>query len=174
MLLPSVESSNSSLLNRQKKNVASNSSPTAKPITNENQLKPADQHPKIKVIDEKTAQQQKSQESLQILDDSTFASSFTSNYPDYTLEINNKNSSFSTPTTNLKPDEVRFGRKRPPLPVSFGFGLRRLQAVAVAMRHPLLEGKQPSTAAQAILDTFDLAATNRLPYIKGSGINLAA
>lgn len=77
-------------------------------------------------------------------------------------------------TPELQPDEIRFGRKRPMLPITFSFGIRRSKAVAVAMRYPLLGGQQPTSFYQAILDTFDLAATNRLPYFKGTEVNVAA
>ncbi|HKM14361.1 MAG TPA: hypothetical protein VJY63_00350 [Marinospirillum sp.] len=115
MLLPSVETSSSTPLSRQKENVTNDGVSTAKQTTTENQIKP-----------------------------------------------------------ELQPDEIRFGRKRPLLPITFSFGIRRSKAVAVAMRYPLLGGKQPTTFYQAILDTFDLAATNRLPYFKGTEVNVAA
>ena len=156
---------------------SSENSSIAKQATSESPIKPALQHPKINKIDDKSTGQTKPQDALQALDESTFSTDgqgINSGYPDYTLELSSKMGSSSAPATDLKPDEIRFGRKRPILPVTFSFGIRRSQAVAVAMRHPLLDGKQPTTANQAILDTFDLAATNRLPYVKGTGINIAA
>lgn len=177
MLLPSVESTSNTLLNRQKKQVANENSPTAKQATSESPIKPAFQHPKINKIDDKSTDQTKPAEGLEPLDKSVFSTDgngLNNGYPDYTLELSSKLGPPSTPATNLKPDEIRFGRKRPILPITFSFGIRRSQAVAVAMRHPLLDGKQPTTANQAIIDTFDLAATNRLPYVKGTKINIAA
>lgn len=178
MLLPSFETSRSASLSRQKNNVGNDSFLTAKQTTIEDQIKPAFQHPKIKIINDKTTEQKKSSEILPALNDEVISSNeASSSLPDYTLalsELSNQTSVSLIPAADLKPDEIRFGRKRPDLPITFSFGIRRSQAVAVAMRYPLLEGKQPTTAAQAILDTLDLAATNRLPYVKGARIHIAA
>ncbi len=163
MLSPSFETTRSTSLSRQKNHVGDTAWSDAKQTSFESQKKLAFQHPKIKLVNDKAPEQKKS------------ASEHNNNSSDYTLALSHQTSASSTPTaTDLKPDEIRFGRKRPDLPITFSFGIRRSQAVAVAMRHPLLEGKQPTTANQAILDTFDLAATNRLPYAKGTGINIAA
>lgn len=180
MLLPSVENTSKTPLNRQNKPVVSENSSIAKQAASESSIKSALQYPKINKIDDKSTGQTKPPqppEGLEPLDKSIFSTDgqgLNSGYPDYTLELSSKMGSSSVPAIDLKPDEIRFGRKRPTLPITFSFGIRRSQAVAVAMRHPLLDGKQPSTANQAILDTFDLAATNRLPYVKGTGINIAA
>lgn len=177
MLLPSIENATASTPSRQKK-TATSEQPSASDVqktTNENQLKQTTDYPAIEKTDDKTSKQSKQQQPLQALAESTFSTSSNTSYPDYTVELNaSPSTSTGSSATDLKPDEVRYGRKRPALPISFSFGLRRPQAVAVAMRYPLLEGKQPSTAAQAVGDTFDLAATNRLPYNKGTGISLAA
>jgi len=164
MLLPSVENTSASPLNRQKKATASQLPPeeTTKNKANEK-------------IDDKSSKQAKQQESLKELAENHFSTDSNSNYPDFTVDLSSSVNEPSTSSANeLKPDEIRYGRKRPPLPITFRFGLRRPQAVAVAMRYQLLEGKQPDTPAQAILDTFDLAATNRLPYNKGNEISLVA
>lgn len=177
MLLPSVENTSAPTLNRQKKNAASDltSLSSMQATTNENQAIQTAQQPVIEKIDDKTSKQTKQQEPLQELAETTFSTNSNTSYPDFTVDLNSSlNKSSTPPAVELKPDEVRYGRKRPSLPISFSFALRRPQAVAVAMRYPLLEGKQPATAAQAILDTFDLAATNRLPYNKGAEISLVA
>lgn len=177
MLLPSVENTSASTLNRQKKNATSDLMPASstQAAINENQAKQTSQQPAVEKIDDKAAKQTKQPEPLQELAETTFSTDSNTSYPDFTVDLNSSLTSTSIPSAiELKPDEIRYGRKRPPLPISFSFGLRRPQAVAVAMRYQLLEGKQPVTAAQAILDTFDLAATNRLPYNKGTEISLVA
>lgn len=179
MLFPSVETTSSSSLNRQKKNVAGSGSPTVKQTTSETSVKPKFQHPKINRLEEKSTQQAKPKDTIEALTETNFPSDGIhfndshNSYPDYTLELSSKDGT-SAKNAGLRPDEIRFGRKRPPLPVTFSFGIPRSQAVAVAMRQPLLDGKQPTNAYQAILDTFDLAATNRLPYVKGTEINIRA
>lgn len=70
------------------------------------------------------------------------------------------------------PDEIRYGRKRPPLPHTFGFGLRRPTTVPLAMRFSIIEGERPQTEQAAIAATFDLAATNSHPYTKGQRLSL--
>lgn len=69
-------------------------------------------------------------------------------------------------------DEISNGRKRPALPLTFSFGVRRPLNLAIALRHPVLDANTNLTPAQAVLNTLDLAATNRLPYLKGSSLNL--
>lgn len=177
MLSPSIESSSSSLFNRQKKTVTNDTASEAQQSSPAQQVKLADSHhTKVTTMDDKATPQQRPHEPLQALDESAFNTDASpTSYPDYTLELNDTAhlKAEIKAKVNLKPDEVRFGRKRPALPITFSFGVRRPLTLAIAMRHPILEGKQPTTTAQAILDTFDLAATNRLPYIKGSEINLA-
>jgi len=173
MLPPSVENTSTSTLNRPKKDVAGSLAPASS--TQKTAHKKPGQHPAIEKTEDKGSKQAKQQESLQELAEDTFSTDSNTRYPDFTLDLKSGSNTSSTPTTTeLKPDEIRYGRKRPPLPITFRFGLRRPQAVAVAMRYQLLEGKQPDTPAQAILDTFDLAATNRLPYNKGAEISLVA
>lgn len=173
MLLPTVEN-NTPALKQQRKSTASDVPFGLQQATQENPTLANAKQASIESIDDKAAKQPK-QETLQELAPATFNTESTDSYPDYTLELtHSKTQSPLIKPAELRPDEIRHGRKRPALPLTFGFGLRRSQAVAVAMRYPLLEGRQPSSAAQAILDTLDLAATNRLPYIKGSAINLAA
>lgn len=70
------------------------------------------------------------------------------------------------------PDEIRYGRKRPPLPHTFGFGLRRPTTLPLAMRFSVIDGEQPKSAQAAIAATFDLAATNSHPYTKGQRLSL--
>lgn len=177
MLLPSVENTGTSSTARQKKSVSSELPSTTQQVAQENQIRETPQHQKVEKANDQdqAAQQSNQQKKLQELPNSTFSTdTIDSSYPDFTVDFNSSNSAVAPAIAELKPDEIRYGRKRPPLPIIFSFGLRRPQAVAVAMRHPLLEGQQPSTAAQAILDTLDLAATNRLPYIKGTEISLVA
>lgn len=182
MLLPSVEKTSSTVLNRQKKTVAANAVPTSSnpQATDESQTKQKVQHRRIENIQDKNTEQPQAQQEIPQalaapLEETSFSTASTHSYSDFTLDLNSTSNTKTKPTPkDYKPDELRYGRKRPPLPVTFSFGVRRPQAVAVAMRHPLLEGKQPTTAAQAILDTLDLAATNRLPYTKGSGLSLVA
>lgn len=96
--------------------------------------------------------------------------------PDFTLNLSSAQESTNPhkATAELKPDEIRYGRRRPNLPLSFNFGMRRPLAVEVIMRRPVLGSMPPATSALAIQDSFDLAATNRLPYLKGSGLHLIA
>lgn len=177
MLSPSIESSSSSLFNRQKKTVTNDTASEAQQSSPAQQVKLADSHhTKVTTMDDKATPQQRPHEPLQALDESAFNTDASpTSYTNYTLKLNDTAylKAEIKAKVNLKPDEVRFGRKRPALPITFSFGVRRPLTLAIAMRHPILEGKQPTTTAQAILDTFDLAATNRLPYIKGSEINLA-
>ncbi|MFK7161300.1 hypothetical protein V6U78_09655 [Marinospirillum sp. MEB164] len=72
---------------------------------------------------------------------------------------------------NYRTNEKQF---RPPLPISFAFGIPRPRAVAVMMRHPIVGNEAPASRAQAILETLQLAATDRLPYLKGAGFYVAA
>lgn len=177
MLLPSVENNVTSNLARQKPNVATDLSPasTTQLAEPNQQTHQKQQHATVEEVADKSAKQSSQKESLDKIEDKHFSVSAENAYPDFTLELSHTdNPPVSSTPPELKPDEVRYGRKRPPLPISFSFGLRRPQAVAVAMRHPLIGSQAPSTGAQAILDTFDLAATNRLPYVKGSGLSLAA
>lgn len=121
------------------------------------------------------------EQGLHPLPDETFDLHNTSDdgtYLDFTLELSSNSSADNAQardTDNFThPEEARYGRKRPELPFTFGFGVRRPMALAVMMRHPILGQDAPATANQAIQDTFDLAATNRLPYGKGSQFYLAA
>ncbi|GLR64771.1 hypothetical protein [Marinospirillum insulare] len=181
MLVPTIDNTSGTPLNRQKKAATSELMPTSsmKTAANESPTKQLTASSTPEKIDDKTPKQEKEpkpleEKPLQELPESTFSTEANSRYPDYTVELKSSSGTTSAPMLDPKPDEIRYGRKRPSLPMTFSFGLRRPQAVAVAMRHPLLEGKQPTTAAQAILDTLDLAATNRLPYIKGTEVSLVA
>lgn len=131
---------------------------------------------------EETAIRPPEEQGVHPLPDETFELNNGNNddaYPDFTLELSDNQTAEATQTdqsrnTATHPEEARHGRKRPALPFTFGFGIRRPIAVAVMMRHPILGQEAPGTAAQAIQDTLDLAATNRLPYTKGSQLYLAA
>ena len=70
------------------------------------------------------------------------------------------------------PDEHRYGRKRPPLPITFGFGIRRYTTLPLAMRFSLVAGQAPPSPQEAIQATLNLAATNEVAYAKGSQVNL--
>lgn len=101
--------------------------------------------------------------------------------PDFALELTTKTpatenteSPAAVVETPVYPEEARHGRKRPPLPFTFAFGIRRPMTVAVMMRHPILGADAPENRIQAIQDTLDLAATNRLPYQKGAQLSLVA
>ncbi|MBE0508831.1 MAG: hypothetical protein IBX50_19270 [Marinospirillum sp.] len=112
------------------------------------------------------------------LPDETFQldedSSHSHSYPDFTLSLKSQDNKGTTPEAFTHSEEARHGRKRPPLPFTFGFGIRRPMAIAVAMRQPIFGNESPLSAAQAIGETLDLAATNRLPYVRGSQLSLVA
>ena len=96
--------------------------------------------------------------------------------PDYTLAISAqatqpKHAEPAKPTSSANSDSQS---KRVPLPYTFNFGVRRPQALAVAMNRPQLGNQTPETPNQAIQQTFDLAATNAWPYALGSKVNLVA
>jgi len=96
--------------------------------------------------------------------------------PDFTLDLHTSQpevppSARSKTTQQVEPKDPQ---ERPQLPYTFNFGIRRPYALAVAMSQPLLGNKTPESPSQAVQQTLDLAATNRLPYEKGSQVNLAA
>lgn len=70
------------------------------------------------------------------------------------------------------PDEQRYGRKRPDLPLTFGFGIKRYTTLPLAMRFSLVAGQAPTSPQEAIKATLNLAATNSVAYAKGSQVNL--
>lgn len=120
---------------------------------------------------------------LQALPEETFDlnDDEASSAPDFKVELTGKTPEIEqaeTPVLAVEapvyPEEARHGRKRPVLPFTFAFGVRRPMAVAVMMRNPILGADAPENRNQAIQDTLDLAATNRLPYLKGAQLNLVA
>lgn len=82
-----------------------------------------------------------------------------------------ENQEEESPVLDYRTNEKQF---RPPLPISFYFGIPRPRSVAVMMRHPIVGNEPPASRAQAILETLQLAATDRLPYFKGAGFYVAA
>jgi hypothetical protein len=115
---------------------------------------------------------------IEKLPDETFQldedSSSNNSYPDFTLNLKSQDTVTTSAEHFTHSEEARHGRKRPPLPFTFGFGIRRPMAIAVAMRQPIFGTESPASAAQAIGQTLDLAATNRLPYVRGSQLSLVA
>ncbi len=91
--------------------------------------------------------------------------------PDFTLELSTSN---SKAVAGPSQPEATSESRRAKLPYTFNFGIRRPLTLQVAMNRPMLGNTNPATANQAIQQTFDLAATNRLPYEKGSQLNLLA
>ncbi|WP_114416260.1 hypothetical protein [Marinospirillum perlucidum] len=136
---------------------------------------------------EEKKQDEQAQQGLKPLTDETFSASTSLNdeddlqalnettSPDFTLSLHGV--SFEEPQVFL-PETTRPPQKpadqRPELPFTFSFGMRRPLAVAVAMSHPLIGNSSPVSPAEAIQQTLDLAATNRLPYDKGEQITLVA
>ena len=96
--------------------------------------------------------------------------------PDFTLKLSSQEA--SNPAVNhqttLASKAATEAPKRAKLPYTFNFGIRRPQALQVVMNRPLLGNAYPANFGQAIQQTLDLAATNRLPYEKGRRINLLA
>lgn len=170
MVLPSVESS-SSFWSRQQAAQDTGSQKKAATLPEKNTQEKAKPRP----LNDTAAAESKPQ--IENLPDETFElddESSNQGYPDFTLTLNNQESGSTTPEHFTNSEEARHGRRRPPLPFTFGFGIRRPMAIAVAMRQPIFGTESPLSAAQAISETFDLAATNRLPYVRGSQLSLVA
>lgn len=171
MVLPSVESSSLSWSRQQ----------AATPDSGKKKIaETAEQNPQDKVkprqLNDTAAAEGKP--GIENLPDETFQvdedGSNSHSYPDFTLNLKSQDSKNTAPEAFTHSEEARHGRKRPPLPFTFGFGIRRPMAIAVAMRQPIFGNESPLSAAQAITETFDLAATNRLPYERGSQLSLVA
>lgn len=116
-----------------------------------------------------TEQPQLTQQAINNLDANTGKS--TSSY----TALISKTAKFQPPTNEeslLRPDELRYGRKRPDLPLTFGFGIKRFTTVPLAMRFSLIEGAKPETPQEAVAAQLNLAATNTQPYDKGKQLNI--
>lgn len=181
MVIPSVDSSSSSWVKHKPGQASSAVKPQAanKPL----ELDSTDKENHLRIEEKKQSPEQ--EPGLKSLADETFSASSSLDElnidadlgsPDFTLELTSPKiqepqlpaQQQKTATATKDPDE------RPNLPYTFNFGIRRPLSVAVAMSKPLLGNEAPANFSQAIQQTLDLAATNRLPYQQGSQISLVA
>lgn len=171
MVLPSVESSSLSWSRQQAAAPESGKKKVAHTAEQPHQDKA-----KPRQLNDTAASENKP--GIENLPDETFQldedSGKSHSYPDFSLNLKSQDNSGLKNESFTHSEEARHGRKRPPLPFTFGFGIRRPMAIAVAMRQPIFGNESPLSAAQAITETFDLAATNRLPYERGSQLSLVA
>jgi|GEM_PF-1665094 hypothetical protein len=188
MVLPSVDTSSNSWA----KHKPGQTTDAAKPLT-ANKLSEQDtadkQETHLRIQEKKQPSEQES--GLKPLADETFSASSHANdeedvataqqnagsTPDFTLELTGP--SFKEPQVAASrlqktTQDSKGSNERPELPYTFSFGVRRPFAIAVAMSKPLLGNEAPTSFSQAIQQTLDLAATNRLPYEKGNQISLVA
>ncbi|MDR9467477.1 hypothetical protein [Marinospirillum sp.] len=187
MVLPSVDNSSGSWAKHKPGQAAD----TAKPLT-ANKLSEQDaadkQETHLRIQEKKQPAERES--GLKPLADETFSASSntsdeedvtaaqqTGNTPDFTLELTSpsfKEPQLAASRPQKNTQDSKDASERPALPYTFSFGVRRPFAIAVAMSKPLLGNEAPSSFSQAIQQTLDLAATNRLPYEKGGQISLVA
>ncbi|SFB81096.1 hypothetical protein SAMN05660443_0272 [Marinospirillum celere] len=190
MVIPSIDSGSSTSLAKNRgtaqasglKNAAANRAPKLNQEVSETK-----NH--LHIEEKPTSDQQPS--GLQLLDDTAFEASSTDDpqdladarkeanaQPDFTLELSGQNSELAAATqidqTAKDSRADQQGQQRAKLPYTFNFGIRRPMAIAVAMSKPQLGNQNPASANEAIQQTLDLAATNRLPYERGSQISLVA
>lgn len=191
MVVPSIDTGSQSSWPKGR------STPTAG--TSRSQLPPGTSTPPSEALESKQPaptqekqQPETEQKGLQLLDEDTFNGSSGSDtedllaarqdaqqqQPDYTLELSGTDEHLAAAAKMdfavNKASSEKSGDERAQLPYTFKFGMPRPQALAVVMSKPQL-GNQPLTNAQeAIQQTLDLAATNRLPYEKGSQVSLVA
>jgi len=186
MVLPSVDMASNSWA----KHKPGQTSNVAKPLT-ANKLAEQGTHDKpeahLRVEEKKQSSEQES--GLKPLADETFSASSSdeqeappaqqqaSSTPDFTLELTGpsfKEPQLATPQPDKASPSPKDPNERPELPYTFSFGIRRPMSVAVAMSKPLVGNELPASFSQAIQQTLDLAATNRLPYEKGAQMSLVA